>query len=118
MSLSLRIALIVISALTMIFVLRKIRKSQMKIDDAVFWIIASFFFVIVSIFPIIIDFASDLFNIISPVNFLFLCVIFVLLLKVFFQSVKMSQIENKLQTLIQTYAIEHRKKFDDDKDDE
>jgi len=108
MSLYLRIALIVISVATMFFVLRKIRKSQMRIDDAVSWILISLVLVVLSVFPYIAIKASELLGVISASNFVFLCIIFILLVKIFLLSLKLSQLDSKLQTLIQTYAIAHK----------
>ena len=105
MPLTLRIVLIVISAATLILVLRKVRKSQILIEDTVFWIVISFVLVVLSIFPVIAVAASNLLGIISPANFVFLCIIFLLLIKVFFMSLKLSQLENKINMLAQTYAI-------------
>ena len=41
MSLVLRIALIVVSSLVVVFVLKKIRKTQLHISDALYWIFAA-----------------------------------------------------------------------------
>ena len=35
---SLRIVLLIVSVLTALFVLRKIRKAQFSIDDALYWV--------------------------------------------------------------------------------
>lgn len=110
MSFSLRIVLIIFSVLTAFFVFRKIRKSQMQIADALYWIFFIAFLVLLSVFPQIADYACNWVGVMSPVNFVFLAIIFLLLLKVFILSVKLSYVENKLQSFVQEYALDHTEK--------
>lgn len=105
MSTALQVILIVASILTVLYMLRKIRKSHLKIDDSIFWILFSVGLFILSIFPDISLFASNLLGIQSPANFIFLSIIFILLLKQFLMTVKMSKLENRVQTLVQRLAI-------------
>lgn len=105
MSLSLRVVLIIFSVLTAFFVFRKIRKAQMQIADSLFWVIFIVVLVILSVFPQIANYACKWVGVMSPANFIFLAIIFLLLLKVFTMTVKISILENKLQTLVQEYAL-------------
>lgn len=109
MSVTLRIILVLVSLLTCIWIVRKIRKSQAKIEDSVFWLAFSSLLILISIFPQIVEFGARLAGVASPVNFLFLSIIFVLLAKVFLLSIRLSQLESKLQRFVQTYALEHHK---------
>lgn len=104
-SIGLRIVLIAISFATFFYLLTRVRKSQIKIEDSIFWIIMPIVLVIISIFPGITEWAAKLIGIIAPVNFVFLSIIFILIIKVFSLSIRLSQTENKLQTLIQKIAI-------------
>ena len=105
MSIVLRIALIVVCVMACGYVLRKIRRAQMEIDDAIYWIVVSIVLVIISIFPQIPDFFSDLLGIQSPSNFVFLSVIFVVILKLFSLSLEVSALKQKLKSTIQNVAI-------------
>ena len=105
MNLVLQFVLISASVLTLLYMLRKIRQSHLKIDDSIFWILFSAGLFIISIFPQIASFFAQLFNIQSASNFIFLAIIFVLLIKQFFLTVKISQLDTKLQTLVQRIAI-------------
>lgn len=105
MSLVLRIVLIVVAVLSCIFVLRKIRKSQMRIEDTLFWLVISFGVLVLGIFPQIAYWLSDVIGIMSPVNFVFLVFVFLLLFKVFILTVQVSQQQEKLKTLAQNVAI-------------
>lgn len=115
MSVVLRIILVIACVLTCAYTLRKIRKSQMQIEDSLYWILISIGLVIVSVFPGVITFLSELCGVGAPVNFVFLVMIFLLLLKVFLMSLKMSQMEDKMKKLVQRLAIqknEDNKKHD------
>lgn len=101
----LRIVLVIISVLSCYYVLRKIRKSQIQIEDSIFWIVFSGIILILSIFPQIAYFCSGMIGIESPVNFVFLVFIFILLFKIFLMSIKISQMEDKMRNLVQNIAI-------------
>lgn len=106
MTLTLRIVLLLASALNCVWIILRIRKAQAKIEDSVFWILFSGLLVCMSIFPQIIEWGAAVTGVYSPVNFVFLAIIFVLIVKLFRISIKLSQVENKLQTFVQTYAID------------
>ena len=46
----------------------------------------------------------------SPVNFIFLAIIFVLIIKLFRMTIRVSQLSSKLQTLTQDFALYEQKK--------
>lgn len=105
MTIVLRIALIIVSILTCCYVLRRIKKAQMLIEDSIFWIGISFVLVLISIFPQIADMMSSILGVGATVNFVFLAIIFILLLKVFLMSIRISQLEDRLRTLVQKISI-------------
>lgn len=105
MSLSLRIVLIIISMLTCFYIARKLRKSQMNINDTVFWIFFAFVLVLLSIFPGIAGWGSRLLGFQAPVNFVFVVVIFLLILRIFIMSIKISVLEDKLKNLTEEIGI-------------
>lgn len=106
MSLTLRIILIVVSLLTTAFMIRKIRQSKVQIEDTLFWFFFSLLLVVISVFPGIPAFFATLFGVASPVNFIFLFIIFLLLVKLFYNTLRISQLDNKLKILTQKTAIE------------
>lgn len=108
MSLGLRILLLVFSLGSFWYIIRKIKKAQIKIEDSIFWIFAWGIIVLLSIFPELVYFFTNILGIISPVNFVYLVIIFVLLIKVFFMSVKLSQMENKIKNLAEEIAIKDK----------
>lgn len=117
MTILLRIMLLVVSVLNLVQVLVRINKAQVKIEDALFWFLFSGMLILMSLFPQLIDLGAELTGVQSSVNFVFLAIIFVLIIKIFRMSIRISQLEAKLQTFVQNYAIdknqlEHTKQKD------
>ena len=110
MTLTLRIVLIVASVLAVAYALRKIRKAQLNIDDAFYWIFFSVLLLVMSIFPKIPFFVSGLLGIESPSNFVFLFMLFVLLIRLFRNSIELSVQKHRLNNLIQKIAIMNHEK--------
>lgn len=109
MSVTLRISLIVVSVITCIWILRRIRKAQVKIEDSVFWFLFSTVLVLMGIFPQVMTEGAKIMGFQSPTNFVFLGIIFIMLVKLFRMSIKISQLESKLQGLTQRYALDQVK---------
>ena len=107
MSISLRIALVIVSLITFIFILQKIRKAQMKISDSLYWIFMAILLLIAAVFPIIPMKLSELLGIESPANFVYLSIIFLLIIHNFSMTLKVSKLETKLERLAQRYALDH-----------
>ncbi len=104
------IALIVGCVFTAIFVLRKIKKSQFKIGDTLYWLFFCLFLLLMSVFPKAIFWVSDLIGFESPSNFIFVAIIFLLLVKIFLLDARVSKNEDKLTKLTQKYAIDNETK--------
>jgi len=115
MSLLLQGILIACSVLVFLYMLHKIRKSQIDISDSIFWIVFSVVLFVISIFPQIPILFSKTFGIQSPANFIFLIIIFMLIIKVFLLSVKISFLENKIKTLAQEMSISDFERSDETK---
>ena len=108
--------LIIMCVIACSYALRKIKKSQLRIEDAFFWILISFGLLILSIFPSIAVFFTHIIGMEAPSNFIFLVMIFLLLVKVFSLSIRVSQMDEKIKNLVQKIAIinnENDKKFDE-----
>lgn len=108
MSLAFRIILILASLMTTLYIVRKIRFSKLQIEYAIFWIILSFLLILISIFPVLVTIPTNIIGMQAPVNFVFLVIIFILLIKAFMQTIEHSQLENKLNDLAQKIAIDEK----------
>ena len=85
--------------------IRFLRKAKVQIDDMIFWLFFSVALIVLAAVPQIAHWAANLIGVISPVNLIYLVIIFVLLLKIFSMSIKFSQLESKLKSLTQELAV-------------
>lgn len=106
MTTMLRIVLVIVSVLTTWMIMRKIRTSQMRIEDSIFWIGFLFMLILFSVCPQIVYWMSDLSGTQTPVNFIFTFIIFVLIVRMFRMTVKISQLETRLRDLVEKIAID------------
>ena len=105
MTYTLRLTLIFICATTFWYVMRKIRKSQIQIEDSIYWIVFSTLLLVLSIFPKLGETGARFIGVMSPVNFIFLLMIAVILFKNFSLSIKISQLDNQVKQLTQEIAL-------------
>lgn len=105
MGVILRLFLISGSLISFIYILRKIRKSKMQIEDSIVWILWSIAIFIVSIFPTPIIYLSKVLKIQSPANFVFLFVVFYLYYIIFSMSGKISQLKEKNKDVVQKVSL-------------
>ena len=107
MSVSLRILLIVSAAVVLLFVVRKLKKSQMQALDSLFWLLFSLSFVILGVFPEIAIAFAALFGFVSPSHLVFLYVIAVLVVRDFCNSLRLAKLEERLNALAQAIALDN-----------
>lgn len=118
MSILFQIILVLVSVLTIVMILRQIRKAKVQIHDTLFWLFFSGLLLLFSLFPRLADWLSHLIGIASPVNFIFLLIIFCLIVHQFFLSVKLSLLDNKVKELVQMLALANHQTKDNQKKDE
>lgn len=104
-----RVALIVGAVLTLALMLRKIRRSEVRIADATFWFIFATVLVLIALFPPIVFFFADVLGIESPANFVFLCLFVVLIMYAFHVTVELAHLRAQLTTLAQNDALREEK---------
>ena len=103
---ALRVILLIAAIGLVVFLLHSIKKSKMSIEDALFWMGFSFLILLLSIFPEIPSFLSDTIGFMSPVNFVFIFFIFVLIIRDFLSNRRISQLENRVKELTQQIALD------------
>lgn len=108
----LRVMLILVSFGTLFLMMRKIRQAKVQIEASIYWGIVALMLVVFSIFPKSADFLAHLAGVYSTANFLFLFVIFLLILKVFYMTIHISQLETKLKDLVQRMALDEKMRED------
>ena len=107
MTASLRILLVISAVFVLLFVVRKIRKSQLQVMDAVFWLFFSLSFVLLAVFPQIASALASLLGFQAASNFVFLYVIAVLVVRDFSQTVKIARLRDRFNTLLQEVALRY-----------
>jgi len=101
----LRVFLIVCALLVLVFVLRRIKKSEIHAKDTIFWFLFALCFVIIAAFPQIPFFFSQLLGIESPANFIFLFVVAILFIREFISTIEIAQLQEKITSLTQVIAL-------------
>ena len=74
-----RICLIFGSLVTAWYILRRVRQAKVQIEDTIFWLLFSAALLILAIFPGIAYWAANLLGFMSPINFVYVVIIFLLL---------------------------------------
>ena len=97
-----RVILVIVSLLTMSFMMRKIRQAKVQI--------VALILVVFSLFPGVADACARLLGIYSTPNFLFLFMIFLLMVKVFSMTLQVSQMESKQKELVQKIALAQKER--------
>jgi hypothetical protein len=113
MNLILRAVLIAGALLTLIYFVYQIRKKRLQIDYTLFWVLFSGLLFVVALFPQIIISAAHLLGVDSPANLVFLVIIFLLVLRLFSVTLKLSRLNQQVSDLIQRLALVEKKAGDD-----
>ena len=96
----LQLILIIGCIFTYWYIIRKVRKSNVRIDDIIVWIIGICIFFICSIFPQIPYAISNLLGFESPANSIFFMFIMIFLL-----TIRVSQLQEKIKELTHQIAL-------------
>lgn len=110
MSVVLRAILVISAIILFLFIYRKLKKSQLQLMEAFFWIIFSTVLILLAIFPEVGIYFARVFGVVSASNFIFLSIIFLLIIKSFLLTIKVSSLEQKVVSLTQEIAIRENKK--------
>ena len=105
MSSTLRILLLLAAMITSIWILRKIRRLKVKMEDAIFWVVFALILLAMGLFPDLIYQLTNLVGVMSPANLIFLIIIALLTEKVFTLSMIVSQLEDKVTVLSAELAL-------------
>ena len=107
-----RVIILLVCLGTTLFLHRSIRKSKMRIEESIFWLLFSILLLVFAIFPFVPDFMAMSLGIYSTPNFLFLLVIFILLLRLFHTHVELGKLEEKVNRIVQDMALKESEERD------
>lgn len=101
----LRVLLFFSALVTGGWILHKIRKLQVKMQDAIFWVVFAVVLFVLGVFPEACYWLTNKLGMMSPANLVFLVVCFLLMEKVFTLSIIVSQLEEKISVLSAEIAL-------------
>lgn len=109
MSITLRVILIICSSISFFLCIKKIKKAQLKIENSVIWMFGSIVLIFMSLFSNIVEWISVRLGFMAPVNFVFLAIIAFLLIQVFINNIKISQLNDKIKDLCHYISLKENK---------
>ena len=109
MPLALRIALIAITLIYILLILRSIRRKKMNVSFSIFWIIAGFILIIFAIVPNMVEAISKMLGFEAPSNMLFVLTIFIAFYLIFNLTTIISQENKKNVLLVQEVSLLKKK---------
>ena len=101
----LQLVLVITTVLFFIYILLMIKNKKLELKYSLVWLCSSFLLIIFSIFPSIIKAISTILHIETPVNALFLMIIFFLIIISFTLTIALSRNSNRVKVLTQELAI-------------
>lgn len=107
MATSLRIVLVASALIVLLFMMGKIKKSQMKAMDAVFWLLFSLSFVVLAAFPQIAGVLASFLGFQAASNFVFVYVIAILVVHDFASTVKYACLRDRFDLLVEEIALKN-----------
>lgn len=109
MSITLRIVLIISSILAFILCIKKIKKSELKIENSIIWLLGSLILILMSIFSNAVTWISSILGFEAPVNFVWMCAIGFLLIEIFLDNIRISNLNEKVKNLDHYIALKENK---------
>ncbi len=105
MSIIVRLILILGSFITFIYIVHKLRDEDLRVEDVFYWLTFTVVIFLMSVFPEAVIQFAELIGIASTVNFVYLVIIFFLILRCFFLTVRVSRLEISIKKIIEEYAL-------------
>lgn len=109
MALTLKIALIAITVIYILLILRSIRRKKMNVSFSIFWIITGIILIIFAIVPNLVETISKVLGFEAPSNMLFVVTIFMAFYLIFNLTTIVSQENKKNILLIQEVSLLKKK---------
>ncbi len=109
MSITLRVILIVCSIISCILCIKKIKQAKLKVENAIVWMLGSFLLIFMSIFLGVVEWCATGLGFEAPVNFVFVIIIAFLLIEVYLNNLKITELNEKIKDLAHHIAINEYK---------
>ncbi|MEI3394908.1 MAG: DUF2304 domain-containing protein [Clostridia bacterium] len=111
MTITLRIILIILSVISFLLCVKKIKQSKLKVSNSITWLVGSILLILMSIFSHGVEYIANKLGFIAPVNFVFFVIITFLLIQNFIDNIRISTLSEKIKDLNHYIALtEHDEK--------
>ena len=107
-----RILLILGSVVTFLYFINGIRKNRMKINHSIFWIVFGVVLLGLACMPKALFWLANLLGFQSLSNLVYIIVIFLLVLKLFTTTLRLSRLNEQVAALTQAIAIDRLERED------
>lgn len=109
MNLTLKIALIVITLIYILLILKSIRKKKINVTFSIFWLITGVLLIISTLVPNLIEYISKKLGFEAPSNMLFCITIFIAFYLIFNLTIILSKENSKNTLLVQELSLLKKK---------
>lgn len=109
MSVTLRIILIIGSFLSFILCVKKIQQAKLKVENSIVWMFGTFILILMAIFSNGVAWLANKLGFMASVNFVFFIMIVFLLIQVFIDNMRLSELNEKIKNLNHYIALKENK---------
>ena len=99
MSIELRVVLLFAATFSIGWIITRIRKAKVRLEDTFFWMVMSVVLLLLGLFPGVSYWLSSILGVISPANLVFFIMICLLFEKLLTMSIMHSQMQDKYVTM-------------------
>lgn len=114
MSIVLRVILVVSSVISFILCVKKIKQAKLAVENSIVWMCGSIILILMSIFSNFVTWISSKLGFISPANFVFMIIIAFLLIEVYINNLKLSELNEKIKNMNHYIALKEYKEKNKD----
>lgn len=105
MSIELRVVLLFAATFSIGWIITRIRKAKVRLEDTFFWMVMSVVLLVLGLFPKVSYWLSSILGVISPANLVFFIMICLLFEKLLTMSIMHSQMQDKYVTMAAEMAL-------------
>ncbi|EOS74270.1 hypothetical protein C819_03023 [Lachnospiraceae bacterium 10-1] len=105
MSIELRVVLLFAATFSIGWIITRIRKAKVRLEDTFFWMVMSVVLLLLGLFPGVSYWLSSILGVISPANLVFFIMICLLFEKLLTMSIMHSQMQDKYVTMAAEMAL-------------
>lgn len=109
MSITLRVILLISSVISFILCVRRIKQAKLKVENSIIWMVGSFVLILMSIFSNAVGWLSNKLGFMAPVNFVFFMIMVFLLIQVFVDNIRLSELNEKIKNLNHYIALKENR---------